>query len=210
MASFNPQKQEESNNSKSTKNSKRGTPKAGGLKRRPSSKMLAMTNDFAQQSSAGDLMIVQPRRHLLGRGKFKKLDPDVEERAKEKREAKEAKAKKKKDVEENRFKVFLSAAVNKGYFGELEQESELYQAKYAKLVQKYKAKYEAITATHDSSSSESEDEETQSFQNAPSAIMLKTDLPVVNAFGKSGADLKSALLTSGKLPRYESDTMQEV
>ena len=168
-----------------------------------------MTNDFAQQSSAGDLMIVQPRRHLLGRSKFKKLDPDAEERVLAKREAKELKAKKKKDVEENRFKVFLTAAVNKGYFGDLEQESEEYQAKYDKLVQKYKAKYASI-AKQDSSSSESEDEETSALQEEPRAIMLKTDLPVVNAFGKAGADLKSALLTSGKLPRYESDTMQEV
>ena len=204
MASFAPKKEEKPNSSK--KKSKKAK---GGLNRRPSQKMIAMTNDFAQQSSAGDLMIVQPRRHLLGRSKFKKLDPDAEERVLAKREAKELKAKKKKDVEENRFKVFLTAAVNKGYFGDLEQESEEYQAKYDKLVQKYKAKYASV-AKQDSSSSESEDEETSALKEEPRAIMLKTDLPVVNAFGKAGADLKSALLTSGKLPRYESDTMQEV
>ena len=77
------------------------------------------------------------------------------------------------------------------------------------MVQKYKAKYASV-AKQDSSSSESEDEETSALKEEPRAIMLKTDLPVVNAFGKAGADLKSALLTSGKLPRYESDTMQEV
>ena len=40
--------------------------------------------------------------------------------------------------------------------------------------------------------------------------MLKTRTPVVNAFGKSGNELKSALLSHGATPKYESDTMQEI
>jgi hypothetical protein len=177
------------------------------LQRRPSAKMLAMSNDFAQSTTAGDLMIVQPRRQLLGRSKFAKLDPHADDRKTSKEDKSKARAEAKKMLADKKFKVFLNAAEKKGYFGDLEEESELYQAKYAKLVQKYHEKYDAHQAEQSSSDDTSSDEEDH---QAPRAIMLKTDLPVVNAFGKKGADLKSALLSSGLSPKFESDTMQEI
>ena len=182
--------------------------KSGALARTPSAQMLTMSNDYAQSTNAGDLMIVQPRRQLLGRKKFHKLDPDREDRLNAKIKSKALKAKKKIDVEETRFNVFLKAAVDKGYFAALAPDSEEYEAKYVKLVSKYKDKYKQHQENKDASSSS--DSDSDSEEDVPRPMMLKTDLPVVNAFGKGGAELKSALLTTGMQPRYESDTMQEI
>ena len=204
MLDFDPNQAKEGRKKKKSRGS---MARSGSLKRRPSAKMLAISNDFAQSTSAGDLMIVQPRRKLLGRAKFHKLDPHAEDRAQSKEKKKQAKAEAKKMLEDKRFKVFLSAAERKGYFGDLDSSSDLYKKKYAKLVQKYHEKYDAHKADQSSSSdSSSEDEALE----APKAIMLKTDMPVVNAFGKSGVDLKAALLSAGKETKFESDTVQEI
>tara|TARA_B110000090_G_C13139413_1_gene353167 strand:+ start:64 stop:630 length:567 start_codon:yes stop_codon:yes gene_type:complete len=185
---------------------KSSTMNASRLKRRPSAKMLSARKEYAESNAAGDLMIVQPRRQLLGRKKFKKLDPHSEDREIEKTMKKELKIKTKKELDDKRFQVFLSAAVKKGYFAHLETDSEEYKKKYTKLVSKYQEKYKQTQLEEESSSSEEDSEE----DNEPRAIMLKTDMPVVNAFGKGGAELKSALLSHGLQPKYESDTMQEI
>lgn len=189
---------------KPSRRSSSNTTASRGLKRQPSAKMIAMSNAHSQSNVAGDLLVVQPRRHLLGRKKFEKLDPDAEDRKLAKIKAKTLKIKQKQELEDKRFKVFLTAAVKKGYFANLEPDSDEYKAKYEKLVSKYKYKYEQAQAQESSSSSEEEQEDN------PTPIMLKTRTPVVNAFGKSGNELKSALLSHGATPKYESDTMQEI
>ena len=191
---------------RSSMKAKSSTMNASRLKRRPSAKMLSARKEYAESNAAGDLMIVQPRRQLLGRKKFKKLDPHSEDREIEKTMKKELKIKTKKELDDKRFQVFLSAAVKKGYFAHLETDSEEYKKKYTKLVSKYQEKYKQTQLEEESSSSEEDSEE----DNEPRAIMLKTDMPVVNAFGKGGAELKSALLSHGLQPKYESDTMQEI
>ncbi len=173
-------------------------------KRGPSKKMLEASLDM-QSTAAGDLMIVQPRRKTLNAKKFHKMDPfdNGGEQAKKDEEARvaaEAKIENKK-----RFKVFMTAAGQKGYFAGTQLGSHAYRTKYLKLVKKYLQKYQGEGGS-DSSSSDEDDE-----RNAPRAIMLRTQLPVVNAFGAEGQALKGALLaSSSSAPKYTTDTMTEI
>merc|ERR1711871_348423 len=174
------------------------------VKRGPSKKLLEASLDM-QSTAAGDLMIVQPRCKTLNAKKFQKMDPfDSGEEQAQRDEAARVAAEA-KIVNKKRFKVFMTAAGQKGYFAGTQLGSHAYRAKYLKLVKKYLQKYQG-EGQLDSSSSDEDD-----MRNAPRAIMLRTKLPVVNAFGAEGHALKGALLaSSSSSPKYTTDTMMEI
>ena len=178
--------------------------------KRGSPLMLAAKNDVQTSAHGGDLITLKPRRHLLARKRFSRLDPLAKEKEKAKTERREDRREERKKTDDERFQVFLAAAVKKGYFKGCEMGSKPYKVKYLKLVRRFDDKYEKHKEEHGGDTSSDSDHD-DSLKNEPRVIKIRTSAPIVNAFGKKGEDLRKALLKrQSVMAKATSDTVQEI
>ncbi len=183
-----------------------------GTKKRESSPMMTSAKNGGVQTSrtGGDLITLQPRRHLLARKRFSRLDPLALQKDKAKAARRTERREERKQTDEERFQVFLAAAVKKGYFKGCDMGSKPYKVKYLKLVRRFNDKYNQHKEDHGGDTSSDSDHD-DSLKHAPRVIKIKTSTPVVNAFGKDGDALRSAMLKKQSVQaKATSDTMQEI
>ena len=181
-------------------------------KKRDSSPMMTSAKNGGVQTSrmGGDLITLQPRRHLLARKQFSRLDPLALQKGKAKELRRVERREERKQTDDERFQVFLAAAVKKGYFKGCEMGSKPYKIKYLKLVRRFNDKYNQHKEEHGGDTSSDSDHD-DSLKAAPRVITIRTNMPVVNAFGKEGEKLRSALLKKQSVQaKSTSDTMQEI
>jgi len=172
--------------------------------------MLAKKNDVQTSPLGGDLITLKPRRHLLARKRFSRLDPLAKEKEVARVKRREMRREERKKTDEERFQVFLAAAVKKGYFKGCEMGSKPYKVKYLKLVRRFNDKYNEHKEEHGGDTSSDSDQD-DSLKNEPRVIKIRTDMPVVNAFGKEGEKVRMALLKRQSIKaKSTSDTVQEI